>query len=402
MAARMKEKGKDRRLLFVISYHHACNDGALIALVALLPILADEMSLSYTEIGILGLGLMITVVVQLIVGRITDRAFSRYLLEVGALLMAVSFVMVLFVSDFTGLFMAVVSMRVGASFYHPVGITWITKEYAGPYLDTALGVQSGIGNFGVIASLATSGFLGEVFGWKMPCMLWAGLNLAAVVLGILLTEKDGPKQADRPQRKPTDFRETMSKVSIYAMPLAAGGALYGVTTYYGPINLTATHGWSAGMADLLFAVWLTVGTISSYYFGAISAHLGRKKIVIIGYVGSVLGLAALFLTSEWYIITPALAMFGGVMFLTYPALFAMVSDVTSSEERGTAFGMVFAYQLGGGSAVVYLCGLIADRYDNPSYAFPVTAAFALASLALFAFSRNGSKGDHGSEEVIRA
>jgi MFS family permease len=180
-------------------------------------------------------------------------------------------------------------------------------------------------------------------------------------------------------------------VSLYAMPLAAGGALYGVTTYYGPINLTAAHGWSAGMADLMFAIWLAVGTISSYYFGSISARLGRKRVVTVGYIGSVVGLVALFLTSEWYLIAPALVVFGGVMFLTYPALFAMVSDVTSSEERGTAFGMVFAFQLGGGSAVVYLCGLIADRYDDPSYAFPVTAAFALASLAMFAFSKNGSR-----------
>ncbi|MGB2581905.1 MAG: MFS transporter, partial [Thermoplasmata archaeon] len=175
---------RDRRLLFVISYHHACNDGALIAIVALLPILVDEMALTFTEIGILGLGLLITVVVQLIIGRLTDRAFSRYLLEVGAALMALSFVLVLFVSDFVGLFMAVISMRIGASFYHPVGISWITREYAGPYLDTALGIQSGIGNFGVIAALASSGFLGEAFGWKVPCIIWAILNLAAVAFGL--------------------------------------------------------------------------------------------------------------------------------------------------------------------------------------------------------------------------
>ena len=58
----------DRRLLWVISYHHACNDGTLMALVAVLPILMDEMDLSYSEVGILGLGLLITGVVQFFVG----------------------------------------------------------------------------------------------------------------------------------------------------------------------------------------------------------------------------------------------------------------------------------------------------------------------------------------------
>lgn len=385
----MTRPDKDRRLLFVISYHHACNDGALIALVALLPILVEEMDLSYTEIGILGLGLLITVVVQLIVGRITDRVFSRYLLEVGALLMALSFVMILFVSNFVELFVAVISMRVGASFYHPVGITWISKEYAGPYLDTALGVQSGIGNFGVIASLATSGFLGEAFGWKMPCILWAALNLAAVVLGLLMTGDGESKRAEAPSKRPTSIRGTVSRVGRYATPLAAGGAMYGVTTYYGPINLTAVHGWGVGAADLVFALWLAAGAISSYSFGRISARFRRRNMITVGYIGSIIGLLVLFLTSEWYFVVPALIVFGGMLFLTYPALFAMVSEATGNEERGMAFGMAFAFQLGGGSAAVYLCGLIADAYDDPSYAFPVTAILTATSLVIFALYRNG-------------
>ena len=377
----------DRRLLYVISYHHACNDGTLIALIALLPILVNEMSLSYSEVGILGSGLMITVVVQLLVGRMTDRLFSRYLLEIGASLMALSFIMILFVSDFIGLFLAVISMRIGASFYHPVGITWITREYAGPYLDTALGVQSGIGNFGVIASLATSGFLGEAFGWKVPCVMWAVLNLAAVALGMATIGGDGAGPSRAPRSKKLSIRRTVSRVGWYAAPLAAGGALYSVTTYYGPLNLTAVHGWGVGAADLAFAIWLAVGTISSYSFGRISNRFGRRRIVIVGYIGSIIGLLALFITSEWYLVVPALSVYGGLLFLTYPALFAMVSDVTDGEERGTAFGLVFAFQLGGSAAIVYLCGLVADAYDDPSFAFPVAVVFTAASLVVFALQR---------------
>jgi FSR family fosmidomycin resistance protein-like MFS transporter len=390
----MKEPPKDRRLLFVISYHHACNDGALIALVALLPILVDEMALTYTEIGLLGLGLLITVVVQLVVGRLTDRAFSRYLLEIGAALMALSFVLLLFVSDFIGLFMAVISMRVGASFYHPVGISWITREYTGPYLDTALGIQSGIGNFGVIASLATSGFLGEAFGWKAPCLIWALLNLAAVMFGLAFTKRH--PVPDRPRRveRAISARDTVSKIRRFTIPIAAGGALYSVTTYFGPVNLTTMHGWSAGEADLLFAVWLGVGTVSSYFYGAIRAKFGRATIVSVGYAVSALSLIALFLTASWYLVTPVLVIYGAVLFLTYPALFAIVSETTSAEERGTAFGVVFAAQLGGGAAMTYACGVVADTYGDPSVAYLATAAFAFASLVLFIASeaRGGNSG----------
>ena len=379
----MRAPKKDRRLLFVISYHHACNDGALIALVAILPILVEEMGLSYTEIGILGLGMLITVVIQLAVGRLTDRAFSKYLLEVGAVLMAASFVLVLFVSDFVGLFAAVVFMRVGASFYHPVGISWITREYAGPYMDTALGIQSGIGNFGVIASLATSGFLGEAFGWKAPCVVWIVLNLAAVVSGLAVT-KHYPHESSRGGgREMVAVRATISKIGHFMLPVAAGGALYSVTTYFGPVNLTTMHGWGAGEADLLFALWLAVGTVSSYYYGAIRARFGRGTVVSAGFAGSVLAMICMFVTSDWRLLVPILMIYGALLFLTYPALFAIVSERTSTRERGTAFGAVFASQQGGAAALTYVCGIFADEFGDPSVAYPVMASFALVALILF-------------------
>jgi FSR family fosmidomycin resistance protein-like MFS transporter len=370
----------NKRLLWVISYHHACNDGALLALVALLPILAEEMDLSYSEIGLLGFGLLITVVIQLLVGRLTDRMFSRYLLEVGAGLMAVSFLMVPFVSDFNGLFLAVISMRVGASFYHPVGISWITREDSGPYLDTALGIQSGTGNLGVIIALGTSGFLGEMFGWQTPCLIWAGMNLLGVALGLMFTGRPDRPTVERTPTVRTTTRSTMLKIGMLTVPIATGGALYQVTSYYGPLNLTAMHDWTAGSADLIFAVWIGIGTLTSYYFGSISARYGRQRILKVGYLVSALGMASLFAFSSWYLVMPVLIFYGAVLFVTYPALFAIVTDITDRSERGTAFGILFGFQLGGGAVVVYICGVVADMLDDPSYSFLIASGLSVVSL----------------------
>lgn len=383
----------EKRLLWVISYHHACNDGALLALVALLPILAEEMDLSYSEIGLLGFGLLITVVIQLLVGRLTDRMFSRYLLEIGAGLMAVSFLMVPFVSDFNGLFLAVISMRVGASFYHPVGISWITREYAGPYLDTALGIQSGTGNLGVIVALGTSGFLGETFGWQVPCLIWAGMNLLGVVMGLLLTTHPHTVTEKKERTSRTSTKSTMLKIGVLTLPIATGGALYQVTSYYGPLNLTAMHDWTAGAADLIFAIWIGVGTLTSYYFGSISARYGRQRILWIGYLISALGMVSLFAFSSWYLVAPVLVVYGAVLFVTYPALFAIVTDMTDISERGTAFGILFGFQLGGGAVVVYVCGLVADLLDDPSYSFLIAAG--LSTLSLLTLITMREKGRHG-------
>lgn len=371
---------QDRRLLWVISYHHACNDGTLMVLVAVLPILIREMDLSYSDVGVLGLGLIITVVVQYFVGKASDRHFSRYLLEVGAGLMAISFLLIPLVSDFTGLFVVVIAMRVGASFYHPIGVSWITREYQGPHLDTSLGIQSGVGNLGVIIALGTSGFLGEYLGWKAPCIVWAALNLIAIALGVILTRGHEPPHPAAGGGVAIPALSTFRKIASIAFPVAVGGAFYQVTTYFGPINLTQNHGWSTGDADLVFAVWIGVGMLTSYLFGRVSGRLGRTRVLRWGYATACAAAVVLAFVSAWYLIVPTLIVFGALFFLTYPALFGLATLSTEPAERGATFGMLFGFQLGGGAVVVAACGAISDAFHDPSYSFLVIAGLAAASF----------------------
>ena len=371
---------KGRRLLFTISFHHLCNDGTLMALVALVPVLVDEMDLSYYDVGILGFGLLISVVVQYGVGRIADRAFSRYLLEIGAGLMGLSFLLLLLVNDFVGLFTVVIVMRVGAAFYHPVGTSWITRAYGGAYLETALGVQSGIGNLGVIVALGSSGFLAEAYGWKLPCMLWAALNLSAVILGLTLVEETGIRVDGKKAAKRTNPVHTLRKIGILAVPIVTGGALYQVTSYFGPLRLINAGEWSAGSADLVFALWIGVGTVTSYYFGVMSSRFGKRNLLRFGYMISAASVILLAFFSDWYIVGGILIAYGLLLFTTYPALFSLISDATEEYERGTAFGILFGLQLGGGAATVYLSGFLADRLSDPAYAFWIVFVLALMSI----------------------
>jgi FSR family fosmidomycin resistance protein-like MFS transporter len=377
---------KPPRLLWVISFHHACNDGTLMTLVALIPILIHVMGISYYEVGLLGFALIITVAVQYLVGRFADRVSSRHLLELGAGLMGLSFVLLLFVDEFVGLFFAVGVMRVGASFYHPVGTSWITREYSGEYLETALGVQSGVGNFGVIVALGTSGFLGEAFGWKAPCILWAGLNFTAVILGSLLIRDSGVRVRAPARKQTVSSGRTLLKMLPLVVPIVAGGALYQITSYFGPANLTTEGGWSPGTADLMFAIWIGVGTVTSYLFGRFSAAYGKTRLLVAGYAVSAVGVAVLGLSTSWFIVGPALVFYGALLFITYPALFAIVSDVTSVEERGTAFGILFGFQLGGGAAFVGASGMVAEATGSPTYAFLIASTLALASVLAIAYA----------------
>jgi MFS family permease len=349
-------------------------------LVALIPVLVQEMSLSYYDIGLLGFGLLISVAVQFMVGRIADRVVSKYLLEVGAGLMGASFVLILLVNDFPTLFAVVIVMRIGAAFYHPVGTSWITREFSGPYLDTAIGVQSGVGNFGVILALGTSGFLAEAYGWKTPCVLWATLNFAAVIAGTLLLKETKANTLIGAKLSKRSSRETFDKMWLLVVPIIGGGALYQITSYFGPINLTESGRWTAGSADLAFAVWICIGTVTSYYFGSMSTRYGKEILLQFGYLLGIIAPLALAFSSQWQIVIPVVLVYGAFLFMTYPALFSIISEATDPAERGTAFGILFGFQLGGGATMVYLSGILADSLDDPSIPFVIVAALSLASL----------------------
>ena len=71
----MNEKNK---ILSTVSLYHALNDGTVAAIPILFPIFKAIFNLSYTEIGIItGGGLLLSIIAQLMIGRISDGKNSQ-------------------------------------------------------------------------------------------------------------------------------------------------------------------------------------------------------------------------------------------------------------------------------------------------------------------------------------
>jgi len=231
--------------------------------------------------------------------------------------------------------------------------------------------------------MATSGFLGEIT-WKAPCALWALMNLAAVVLGFLIVEESSAPTISRTVAR-TSAGTTLRKMLLFTPAILTGGALYQITSYFGPLNLTKTGGWNPGDADLVFAIWIGIGTVTSYYFGAMSARFGRFRLLAAGYIASAVASGLLVFFTQWWLLAPVLIIYGAFLFVTYPALFSFITDSTVPEERGTAFGILFGFQLGGGALAVYICGIVADVLNDARYVFAVGAAISALSLITLLF-----------------
>src|SRR4030042_5796544 len=156
------------RILATVSIYHAMTDGSLATMSILFPLFKTLFSLSYTQVGIItGGGLFLTLVAQLIIGRAADGKNSRNLLSIGLFLTGVSLAILTQSHDFFTLLAFVFLLRFSTSFFHPIGVGWISRLFKKDRLDRAMGIQSGSADICSFFAVATTMSLKEVGGWNL-------------------------------------------------------------------------------------------------------------------------------------------------------------------------------------------------------------------------------------------
>lgn len=365
---------KKERLLFLISSHHGINDGALLVVPAIMPALMEIFHFNMHEVGtMVSLSLMVTVVFQTLAGRVSDRLHPGVLLGLGMLLMAVSMIVVTRMDSYSGLLISVMLLRVGSSVYHPVGISWISKEFHGPGADRALGIQGAMGNLGVILAMFTSGALAERFGWPVPPALWTFLCLGLFVWDALLFGMNPRRPLARPPAAAAaatatvQGRNPLHNLLWAVFPSIISGGMFTAVANFGPIFLTQLPGVTLTAAGMGIGIaWLGTGSCMGISYGRIRGRLARRPLLIMALFGAsscsmLLGWTSLF----W----PALAMLavnGVFLFLIYPAIQSYISDMADPATQGKAFGYFFSLQLIGSTIISYLCGWLGEKYGAGS------------------------------------
>lgn len=121
------------------------------------------------------------------------------------------------------------------------------------------------------------------------------------------------------------------------------------------------------------------GAIMSLVFGASSDRLGRKFIMVVPVIGSVINGLVLTISaysiklSIYYIIIGALAVgFTGSFGTFYIALISYIADITTEEARTKRLGILESMVFIGGTIGLFMAGLIVQKFGFPAvYLFVV-------------------------------
>ncbi len=182
-------------------------------------------------------------------------------------------------------------------------------------------------------------------------------------------------------------------VRLWLLPLALGGAAYNIVSYFGPLLLVTKFSLAKDAAGVAVALWILAGAIAAFFFGRVSRRFGRYRTLLASYAG--IGLAGLIsgLLDNLVLVIAILWTLGSALFLTYPGIFAFVSESSHRRLQGAAFGLIFAFQLLGGAAGLFLAGVLADRFGSTpgvqaSIPFVVAGVLGLAGFVALFLSRS--------------
>jgi FSR family fosmidomycin resistance protein-like MFS transporter len=391
----VKTDMKDKiRVLLTVGVYHAFNDGSVVIIPILFPVFKTLFDLSYTHIGIItGGGLLITLITQIFIGAFSDKRNRRMLLSIGILILSGSLLLITQVQGFLTLLLFIFLLRFAAGFFHPTGVGWISKIFKKERIDWAMGIQSALGDFGAFIAILTSAFIVEIKDWSYPFYIWAIIGVLCLLLGLSLTRNTKDKYLINMKNSSTKSnyrnllfveREILKKIKLFLPGAIISGSAWGIVVSYLPLLLDERTALSLSAIGVIISIWIGVGAIVCIFYGKIISFFGRRNVIILSYAA--MGFMGLSLTifTNIIILIIIMILLGISSFLTFPAIFSYVSEKTDEAYEGKVFGYIFTVQLGGGTLILFLCGVTADLWGIWTPFFILGVSSLLIAILLMA------------------
>ena len=204
---------KPRSTLWWASVAHFLNDGLAAALTPLLPLMAADLALSYSQAGAVKAALNgLTSLSQLPAGFLAARTSEGTFLGLGLGWFSLSYLLMGLAGGYVALLLLMASAGIGGGVYHPVGTAWVSRVFLARRRGAAVGTLNFAGDVGKVLLPALSGALIAWVGWRGSL---AALGAAGAVasVALLLWDRLG-RGATEPGRTTQASRATSWGIAV--------------------------------------------------------------------------------------------------------------------------------------------------------------------------------------------
>ncbi len=393
--------------IVLVGMGHGATHWLLGTFYLLLPFIARQLDLSYTQAGLLVSAVHISAfATNLVSGLVVDVTGRRVpllvaSLGVGALAMS-GFGLA---GGVLGLLPLVVLIGCTNNLWHPAAISYLSRrfpEQRGYALSIhALGANGG----DALAPLAIGALL-LWLSWPQAAMA-AAVPTAAVALLLFTTlprqslaqkqQSERREGQSRLGQKPAGTGEGMSLAAYWrglasmirdraVLSLCLVAALRtmaqaGLLAFL-PLYLSNALGAGPLLLGAALAAMQAGGILAAPIAGAWSDRIGRRPIILAGLSASTVVIAGLAAIGHTGTFVAGISVLGFVLFAVRPVIHSWLMDLTPPNLGGSATSLMFASQALLATAAPIAGGVIADTWDLAAVFYFLAGGLLAANLAL--------------------
>ena len=383
--------------VWVVSTGHALTHWYPATFYILLPLIGNELGLSYSQIGSI-------LACQYAAGAIANIPGGIFVDTVGrkGLLMALSLFWVGFpylgmgISHEYWVMLACATLvGIGNNLWHPSAIPWLASRFPGRK-GLVMSFHSMGGNVGDALAPLIVGAMLAVFTWRDVVLMNVvpGIVVSVLILvyiGRIQQTEAGvaaPAGSALPKGGAQRLRSFMLLLTNRALVTLSIGSAFRTMTQsalltFLPIYLARDMGYSPlWIGACLFALQ-AAGFVAAPITGHLSDTIGRWQIVTASMsMTAVILLAMTFAGGTiWFVLL--VAVLGFFMFAVRAVLQAWLLDETPPGLSGSAIGLLFCAQAVGAAVGPVCAGLLADRYGIMAAFYFLAATIVMANLMIF-------------------
>lgn len=394
-----------KRELWLITLGHALTHWYPATFYLLLPVIGNELGLSFSEIGLIMTCQYIAGAVANVPGGVLVDTVGRKGLLMGVSLFWVGFPYLLmgFTHSYLMLLACVAMVGVGNSLWHPTAIPTLARRFP-ERKGFVLSLHGMGGNAGdALAPLAVGALL-AVLSWRQVVMLnvLPGLVMSLLILVFLGTLRLGAKPGARPRAE----EERGQSLAEYAQGLrqlfrnrslvllSTSGAFRSMTQNalltFLPLFLAREMGYSPVLTGAAMFALQAAGLMASPIAGHLSDKLGRRSVLM----GSMAMTAVVLVFMAVAGRSPAFVFFvaalGFFLYAIRPVIQAWTLEATPKNMGGSSIGILFGAQSLGSSVAPLLGGFIADHYGLSATFYFLAGTIVCANLFILVMPRSGT------------
>lgn len=388
---------KSFKEVWLITSGHALTHWYPATFYLLLPLIGNELGLSYRQIGSI-------LTVQALAGALSNIPGGLFVDSVGrkGLLMAASlfwigapYLLMGFSHDYWLLLTCAALVGIGNNLWHPTAIPLLAQRYP-ERKGLVVSIHGMGGNVGDAAAPLAAGALLSVLTWREVVMVNVipGIVMAVILLVLLgrtLTTDEAPVQGKAPVPKRTlrdtlrDFKVLLSNRTLIFLSASSvfRSMTHGGLLTFLPIYLATDMGYSPVWIGAAMAALQVAGFIAAPIAGHMSDRVGRRQIIMSSMAVTAVIIVAMIFAGGTSAFVFFVAFLGFFFFSIRAVLQAWLLDATPPNMGGSSIGMLFAIQALGSAMGPFVCGLIADRYGLLATFYFLVGTIITANFLVF-------------------